>query len=141
MILINTPSLALQKTQNTILKSDPIITQFVSQRVYDDIPRGTPFPYIQIGDNQDVDNSNTCDDTPTEVFSRIHVWVRGAQRGIIADQISHRIRTILGKDTLSLDDYKITVANFVNTDSVVTENELEIQNIVTLRYLIQKKII
>ena len=130
--------MALQKAHNTLLKADPIITQFVNKRVFDDIPRDSKFPYIQIGDNQAIDDGNTCDSSPTEVFSRIHVWVRGPQRGIIADQIAHQIRKLLADDTIILDDYEITVANFVSTDTTMEQNELEMQAVVTLRYLVQE---
>jgi len=129
--------MALQKAHNTILKADPVLTQFVNKRVFDDIPRGSEFPYIQIGDSQDIDNGNTCDSSPTEVFCRIHIWVRGPQRGIVADQIAHQVRKLLADDSIVLDDYVITVANFVSTDTTMEQNELEIHSVVTLRYLLQ----
>ena len=137
MIIINTPSMALQKAQNTALRADPVLTQFVADRVYDDIPPNAVFPYIQIGDNQDIDDGNTCDVSPTEVYSRIHVWVRGPQRGIVSDQICHQIRKVLGTE-LVLEDYTATVGHFMMTDPVPTEDELEIHSVVTLRYLIQE---
>ena len=137
MILINTPSTALQKAQNTILKADTILTQFIAQRVYDDIPPNAVFPYVRIGDNQVIDDGNTCDVTPVEIYSKIHVWVRGPQRGIISDQICHLIQQALGTE-LVLEDYTVTVGHFMMTDTSDEQNELELHSVITFRYLIQE---
>lgn len=44
-------------------------------RVYDRVPLKEEFPYVTIGDEQVVDDGNTCDNG-WEVFSDVHVWSR-----------------------------------------------------------------
>lgn len=43
--------------------------------VYDRVPLNAQFPYITIGDEQIVDDGNTCDEG-WEVFSSVHIWSR-----------------------------------------------------------------
>lgn len=44
-------------------------------RVYDRVPAKPVFPYITIGDEQVLDDGNTCADA-WEVFPEIHAWSR-----------------------------------------------------------------
>lgn len=44
-------------------------------RVYDRVPIGASLPYVTIGDEQVVDDGNTCDNG-WEVFSDVHIWSR-----------------------------------------------------------------
>lgn len=48
-----------------------------SGRVYDRVPANPTFPYVAIGDEQIVDDGNTCDDG-WEVFEDVHVWSRAS---------------------------------------------------------------
>lgn len=45
--------------------------------VFDQVPEGDPFPRITIGDEQVLDDGNTCQDG-WEVFSDVHCWSRPA---------------------------------------------------------------
>lgn len=44
-------------------------------RVYDQVPEGATFPYLSIGDEQVIDDSNTCQDG-WEVYPDVHCWSR-----------------------------------------------------------------
>lgn len=46
-----------------------------SDRVYDRVPKEPTFPYVTIGDEQVIDDSNTCQDG-WEVFPDVHCWSR-----------------------------------------------------------------
>lgn len=46
-------------------------------RIYDRVPEKPVFPYVTIGNEQVIDNGNSCDDG-FEVFSDLHVWSRPA---------------------------------------------------------------
>lgn len=48
-----------------------------SSRVYDRVPNDPTFPYVTIGDEQVIDDSNTCQDG-WEVNSDVHCWSRPA---------------------------------------------------------------
>lgn len=43
--------------------------------VFDQVPESNPFPRITIGDEQVIDDSNTCQNG-WEVFSDVHCWSR-----------------------------------------------------------------
>ncbi len=43
--------------------------------VFDQVPESNPYPRITIGDEQTLDDSNTCQDG-WEVFSDVHCWSR-----------------------------------------------------------------
>ncbi|RVD15367.1 MAG: DUF3168 domain-containing protein [Mesorhizobium sp.] len=43
--------------------------------VFDQVPEANPFPRITIGDEQVIDDGNTCQDG-WEVFSDVHCWSR-----------------------------------------------------------------
>lgn len=44
-------------------------------RIYDGVPDNPVFPYVTIGDEQIIDDSNTCGES-WEAFADIHVWSR-----------------------------------------------------------------
>lgn len=44
-------------------------------RVYDRVPDEPVFPYLTIGDEQAIDDGNSCEDA-WEVFADAHVWSR-----------------------------------------------------------------
>lgn len=44
-------------------------------RIYDQVPEKALFPYVTIGDEQVIDDSNDCAES-WDVFSDIHVWSR-----------------------------------------------------------------
>jgi hypothetical protein len=46
-----------------------------SGRVYDRVPDNPVFPYVTIGDEQVIDDGNTCQDG-WEVYPTVHVWGR-----------------------------------------------------------------
>lgn len=43
--------------------------------VFDTVPNGNPFPRVTIGDEQVVDDGNSCGDG-WEVYADVHVWSR-----------------------------------------------------------------
>jgi Protein of unknown function (DUF3168) len=43
-------------------------------RIYDRVPAKPVFPYITIGNEQLVDDGNTCDRDRFDVFFDVHVW-------------------------------------------------------------------
>jgi hypothetical protein len=63
---------ALQKAIFAKLNEAPALA---GGNVFDQVPEGDPFPRITIGDEQVLDDGNTCDDG-WEVFSDVHVWSR-----------------------------------------------------------------
>lgn len=46
-----------------------------SGRIYDRVPEGVTFPYVTIGDEQVIDDGNSCDDG-WNLYADVHVWSR-----------------------------------------------------------------
>jgi hypothetical protein len=44
-------------------------------RIYDQVPPNAKFPYVTIGDEQVIDDGNTCTES-WEVYPDVHVWSR-----------------------------------------------------------------
>lgn len=66
---------AMQKALFAALAVDPPI---VGERVYDQVPAKPQFPYVTLGDEQVLDDGNSCADG-WEVYSDLHVWSRSSQ--------------------------------------------------------------
>jgi hypothetical protein len=64
----------LQKAIFAALTAYPAIA---GGRIYDQVTPGAAHPYVTIGDDQVLDDGNSCDDG-WEVFSDIHIWSRPA---------------------------------------------------------------
>lgn len=82
----------IQKAIHDALKAAPSVA---GGRVYDHVPEGAAFPYVEIGDEQILDDGNTCDDG-WEVFADVHVWSRSVgypeTKGLIAAIVPRLVR-------------------------------------------------
>lgn len=130
---MNEPSLDLQEAFVTVLEGDVELAQLMggAVRVYDRVPEGAAFPYIQIADDQTIDNSNTCV-RGSEIFARVHVWSREPGH-VEAKKISGRVRDLL--DTRhTLEDHYITVHQFVNAEHQTDQDHLQAHSVLTFRF-------
>jgi len=98
---------ALQEAVFTKLNSDSQLTNTLGASVYDEVPQGSAFPYVQLGEEVSTDYS-TKDEVGGETTLNIHVWSRshGAKE---TKQIMDRVHTLLHDVSLSVTGY-----NFVN---------------------------
>lgn len=91
------PSLDLQKAINARLRSQ---VPAVASRVYDEVPQGVTFPYIELGEFQTLDDGAQCHDA-VEVFATLHAWSRS--RGQVeAKTIAGAMRAALHEAELNL---------------------------------------
>jgi len=130
---MSAPSLDLQKAFYGVLKEDTTLAELMggTVRVYDRVPNGAIFPYIQIADDQTINNTNQCG-RGAEVFSRIHVWSREIGH-VQAKNIAWRVRQILDR-TLLLQSHKIGLHDFISVEHQTSQDGLEAQSIVTMSY-------
>jgi hypothetical protein len=91
------PSLALQIAINGRLRAE---IAAVGNRVFDEVPQGVAFPYIELGEFQTLDDGAQCHDGQ-EVFATLHVWSRGAGQGE-AKTIAGAVRGTLNEAELDL---------------------------------------
>jgi len=98
---------AFQQALYTKLSSDSTLTSSLGASVFDDVPQGSNYPFVQIGEDSTADFS-TKDLVGSETTVNIHVWSRshGAKE---TKQIMDRVHTLLHDVSLSVTGY-----NFVN---------------------------
>lgn len=123
----------LQKAIYAALTAAPAMA---GGRVYDRVPAEPVFPYVTIGDEQVVDDGNSCDDG-WEVFSDVHVWSRpaaGSKAEVkdIAPPIVARLRS-----NLSVTGYVVIVAALEGMRTFRDPDGLTEHSVLTFRYLLQ----
>ena len=123
----------LQKAIFAALTAAPTVA---GGRVYDRVPAVPVFPYVTIGDEQVVDDGNSCDDG-WEVFSDIHVWSRpatGSKTEVkdLAPPIVARLRT-----ALAVTGFVVVVAALETMRTFRDPDGLTEHSVLTFRYLLQ----
>ncbi|MEU5950325.1 DUF3168 domain-containing protein [Micromonospora sp. NPDC047465] len=94
------PLHAVQMALYRRLKDDPALTALATGGVWDEVPEGTPYPYIRIGDHLSTPD-NDHGGFGREVTVTIHVWTkaRGNSQGQgiagrIGELLDHRPRDL-----------------------------------------------
>ena len=113
---MSTGQFALQTAVYSTLSSDSNLTSTLGAGVYDDVPQGSAYPFVQIGDDATKDYS-TKDVSGSETTLNLHVWSQnhGSKQ---AKDIMDRIHTLLHDTNLT-----VTGFNFIN-------NRMEFSDIV-----------
>ena len=98
---------ALQEAIYTRLSNDSTLTSTHGASVYDEVPEGSSFPYVTIGETTTVDYS-TKDSIGSDQTLMLHVWsqYRGAKE---TKNIMDRLHDLLHDYSLS-----VTGANLIN---------------------------
>lgn len=93
-------SLPFQKAVYDALQADVTLSGYVGDRIYDHVPAGTAFPYVEIGDATgrpwDTDGDDGLEATLT-----LHVWSR-KRGGLEAKRIQKAIYDVLHDADLTI---------------------------------------
>lgn len=122
----------LQVAIVTALKAAPALCD---GRIYDNPPTGAAFPYITVGDDQVLDDSNSCAEG-WEAYPDIHVWSRPAAKSKLemkglAAAIVTRLSALDGVAGFIVVSARLeTFRSFRDPDGI-TEH-----GVVTMRYLL-----
>lgn len=125
----------VQKAIFDVLRAAPAIA---GGRVYDHVPRTNgevtaTFPYVEIGNEQIIDDGNSCDDG-WEVFADVHVWSRAVgfpeTKGLIAS-IVPRLASI---DTIP--GFTVIVAEVESTRVLRDPDGLTSHGVISVRFII-----
>ncbi|MFV0294846.1 MAG: DUF3168 domain-containing protein [Hyphomicrobiaceae bacterium] len=77
---MSNPSWALQQAVHAALSTDPALLAVLgAPRIYDDVPRKTPFPYLTLGQSTLRDWSTGTEDGHEHLLT-LHVWSRASGR-------------------------------------------------------------
>ena len=91
-----------------ILSGDSTLDTLIgNNRIYDEVPQGSAYPYVEIGDETTIDNG-TKDKDGQEFTQTIHIWsrYRGSKE---TKEIAERIYTLLHNSAIS-----VTGGSFAN---------------------------
>lgn len=104
---MSTGQFALQTAVYSTLSSDTNLTSTLGAGVYDDVPQGSAYPFVQVGDDSTMDYS-TKDVSGSETTLNLHVWSQnhGSKQ---AKDIMDRVHTLLHDTNLT-----VTGFNFIN---------------------------
>jgi hypothetical protein len=112
------------------LMTDPPVA---GGRVYDRVPAKPDFPYVSIGDEQTIDDGNSCDDG-WEVYPDIHVWSRQVGH-VEAKQLMAAIVPRL-KAITSVDGHTVISVSFEGTRVFTDPDGLTTHGVVTPKFII-----
>lgn len=83
-------------------------------RIFDRPPKGAAWPYVVIGERQDLDRSTDC--TPgAEIWLTLHVWSNAVGAGE-ASGLCHAIRQVLDGHEATLTDHRLVFLDFVRSE-------------------------
>lgn len=74
-------------------------------RVYDDVPQGTPFPYLTLGQSTLRDWSTGTDDAEEHILT-LHVWSRAGGRKVM-HEVMDALRATLHDQPLALSGHRL----------------------------------
>ncbi len=100
------PEWSLQKAVFAALEADAALTSLIgADRIHDDAPQTTSFPYITFGSSPARDWS-TGTDTGAEHVLTLHVWSRAAGKKE-AQAIMRLLREALHDEPLVIEDHRL----------------------------------
>lgn len=127
------PALALQGWHVAALKESAALAAIVAGRVYDDVPKDAPFPYVSIGEGHSIGEDLECGDA-TEIFAQVHAWSRtpGFPE---CKRMTAAIRDAL-KATPSMEGFDVSVVQYVQTRHLRDPDGKTSHGVVEFRYLV-----
>lgn len=106
-------------------------------RVYDRPSAQAEFPYVTVGDDQVLDDGNTCCDG-WEVFSDIHIWSRpSAGSKLEAKSIAADVVRRLVDQPFPVAGFTLDIAQLETARSLRDPDGLTEHSIITLRHVLQ----
>jgi hypothetical protein len=105
---------ALQSRIYSTLNGDSNLTSTLGASIFDDVPQGSSYPFVTIGEEQS-NEYGTMDLDGTDTAITIHVWSRydGAKE---TKEILDRIHTLLHDSSLSVTGYNLVNLRFEFSD-------------------------
>lgn len=125
----------VQKAIYDALTDSPAIA---GGRVYDHVPRANgevtaEFPYIEIGDEQIIDDGNTCDDG-WEVVADVHVWSRAVGYPEAKSLIASIAPRLVG--ITSIADHTLIAVEVENTHVFRDPDGLTSHGVISVRFVV-----
>lgn len=110
-------SAALQTAIFDALVADASVHGFVADRIYDNVPARSRFPYVSFGPSQEIEDDEECIDGEEHYF-QIDVWDQSQARLAPAKLICGAVKAALHRAPLTLPDPYALV--FIRVDETRT---------------------
>lgn len=112
------PAAAFHTAQDTALRTSPELAAIWPGggpvRVYSVVPQNAPLPFLRIGDDQVLEDSDECV-SASEIFAMVHVWTKPDPPDVqLGRQIAGVVRDLLAGD-LVIPGFDTVLAEFVDT--------------------------
>jgi hypothetical protein len=111
------PAAAFHAAQDAALRTSLDLQMLFSGgvvRLYSVVPENAPLPFIRIGDDQVIEDSDDCV-SASEIFALVHVWTKPDPPGVqLGRQIAGIIRETLAPD-LPVAGFDTVLAYFEST--------------------------
>jgi hypothetical protein len=92
------PAAAFHAAEDAALRASPELAALFSGgvvRVYSVVPQNAPLPFIRIGDDQIIEDSDECV-SASEIFAAVHVWSKPDPPSVqLARQIAGVVRDVV----------------------------------------------
>lgn len=128
------PSLDLQKAIIAALRAAAPVTALVAQRVFDQVPPSSQFPYISYGSDQIIQDDAACI-TAYEASVQIDVWSRDNGQPEMK-RIAGAVREALHEAELDLDNYALVLFEHESTRYLDDEDGITHHAAMTFKALV-----
>ena len=130
------PAAAFHTAQEAILRGSTALATamgLAQPRIYTGpVPANAPLPYIVLGDDQTLDDSDECQDG-SEIFSTIHVWSKpNPPQAQQAREIAAVIRSLLNAP-LTITGHTVVLFSFEDA-RFLTDPDSSTHAVITFRY-------
>lgn len=123
----------MQKAIYAALTAAPTL---VDGKVFDTVPADTVAPYIHIGNQQVLDDSDDCAEG-WEVFTDIHIWSEPATGSKLEVQ---RIGAAVGQRLLAIaaiDGFRVVIATLENVRYLDDPDGVSKHGVITARHVVE----
>lgn len=123
----------IQKAIAELLFADTNLSALIGDRLYEEVPDKPQFPYVVLGDTQEIDDSVQCLDG-SELFIDLHVWTNepGYKK---CKLISAILKTLLHRADLTLDEERCVLIEHRITRTFQDRTVIIKHGVVTFRAL------
>ena len=109
------PAVAFHTAQEATLRGSAALAALFAPalaRVYSVVPQNAPLPFIRIGDDQILEDSDECV-SGSEIFALVHVWTRPDPPDVqLGRQMAGVIRAALTADDLEIAGFEMILGEF-----------------------------
>ncbi len=126
----------IQKAIYDALLANSDLQNIVSERIYNNVPQDTAYPYVTIG--EDISTDESTDDGIRRISTIVvHQWSRFRGREEVKE-MQYRIEEALNRAELLISGYEFVGIHIEQTDSFLDEDALTRHGTMSFRTIIKR---